>query len=167
MCARLCVCVYTRLRVCVCVWRCETEQVVRTGEGAFHRADLIATAPDGTLWALDVSITATPGSSDTVHAHLERTATAKAFRYTPGGARHPDGHTLVPLIHSADYGWLSLEGLSFLQRLLTYIAASEPPLGIDAWKSHVASVTSYHLATLASTMHLAHWQMHQACGRLL
>ena len=133
-------------------WRCETEQVVRTGDGAFHRADLIATAPDGTLWALDVSITATPGSSDTVHAHLERTATAKASRYTPGGARQlPDGHTLVPLIHSADYGWLSLEGLSFLQRLLTHIAASEPPLGIDAWKPHVASITSYHLATLAST----------------
>ena len=29
-------------------WRCETEQVVRTGEGTFHRADLVATAPDGT-----------------------------------------------------------------------------------------------------------------------
>ena len=105
---------------------------------------------------------------DTVHAHLERTAAAKASRYTPGGARQlPDGHTLVPLIHSADYGWLCLEALSFLQRLLSQIAATEAPIGINDWKPHATAVSSYHLATLASAAHLSHWQMHQACGRFL
>ena len=86
-------------------WHADTEQLVRTGDNAFHRADLTAAAPDGTLWAFDVSVTATPGPEDTVHAHLERSANAKASRYRPGGERRlPEGHTLVPLIHSADYG---------------------------------------------------------------
>ena len=146
----------------------ESEQVVCTGEGAFHRADLIATAPEGTLWALDVSITASPGGGDTVHAHLERSAAAEASRYMPGGARGlPDGHTMVSLIYSSELGWLSLEGLAFLQRILSQVAACEPPLGVDAWRPHVSHVTQRHLAHLAHALHLSHWQMHHACGRLL
>ena len=150
------------------LWRCETEQVVRTGEGTFHRADLVATASDGTLWAFDVSITATPGGEDTVHAHLERTAAAKASRYTPGGARSlPDGRTLVPLIYSAESGWLNLEGFAFLRRILTQIANADAPLAVDEWQPHTSLVTQQHLARLAHAMHLSHWQMHHACGRLL
>ena len=83
-------------------WHADIEQIVRTGEDAFHRADIAAAAPDGTLWAFDVSIKATPGPEDIVHAHLERSANAKASRYRFGGDRRlPDGHTLVALIHSA------------------------------------------------------------------
>ena len=123
-------------------WRCDTEQVVRTGEGTCpHRADLVATAPDGTLWALDASITANSGRWQIRCVHtLERTAAAKASALYPRwrARQLPDGHTLVPLIHSADHGWLSLEGLAFLQRILTQIAGTEPPLGISEWKPHVA-----------------------------
>ena len=122
----------------------------------------------GALWALDVSISATPGGGDTVHAHLERTAAAKASRYTPGGARRlPDGHTLVPLIYSADHGWLNLEGLAFLQHTSSQVAARDPPLGVHDWQPHVAQIVQQHLARLAHALHMSHWQMHQACGRLL
>ena len=149
-------------------WRCETEQVVRAGAGAFHRDDLVATAPDGTLWALDVSISATPGGGDTVHAHLERAATANASRYTPGGVRGlPAGHTMVPLIYSAESGWMNLESLAFLQHILAQVVATEPPLGIDEWQPHVSFNTQQHLARLAHALYLYHWQMRYACGQLL
>ena len=146
-------------------WHADIEQVIRTGEDAFHRADITAAAPDGTLWAFDVSITATPGPEDTVHAHLERSANAKASRYRPGGERRlPDGHTLVPLIHSADFGWLNTEELSFLQRILSQISAADAPPDVDGWQPNQTAVTQHHLARLSHAMHLAH---HNACGRLL
>ena len=119
-------------------WRCELEQVVRTGEGAFHRADLVATAPDGALWAIDVSITAA-WRGDTVHAHLECAAASKASRYTPGGARH--------------------EGLAFLQQVLARIAAAE---GVDDWKPHVSQSTQQHPRTPCTSHASSHWQMHMA-----
>ena len=144
-------------------WHADIEQVVRTGEDAFHRAAL-----DGTLWAFDVSITATPGPEDTVHAQLERSTNAKASRYRAGGARQLlDGHTLVPLIHSADMGWLNLEALNFPQRILSQISAADAPPDVDGWQPHQVAVTQHHHARLSHALHLAHCQMHNACGRLL
>ena len=149
-------------------WHADIEQLVRTGDDTHHRADISATAPDGTLWAFDVSITATPGPEDTVHAHLERSANAKASRYRPGRERRlPDGHTLVPLIHSADFGWLGLEALSFLQRILSAISAADAPPDIEGWQPHHSAATQHHLAKLSQALHLAHCQMHSACGHLL
>ena len=150
-------------------WRCESEQIVRTGDDSFHRADLVATAPDGTLWALDVSITAAPGGADTVHAHLERTATAKASRYTTGGVRRlPDGHTLVPSDSQRGL-WMAKLGRPFLPPALAdnrSLPLSHP------WTSANGSPT-WHLLPHSILppsplrVHLGHWQMHQACGRLL
>ena len=94
-----------------------------------------AAAPGGTLWALDLSITAMTGPETDVHAHLERSSKAKASWSTPGGARGPpDSHTLVPLIYSADHPWINLEALGFLQPQHGGTAASrgltyEDPLG--------------------------------------
>ena len=86
----------------------------------------------------------------------------------PGSAEGlPEGHTLVPLIYSTKSGWLNLEGLAFWQRILSQVTAAEPPLGVDDWKPHVSHITQQHLARLAHAMHLSHWQMSHACGRLL
>ena len=49
-----------------------SSELCAQAKSAFHRGVITATTPDGTLWALDVSITATPGPEGTVHAHLER-----------------------------------------------------------------------------------------------
>ena len=149
-------------------WHADSDQLVRTGDDTYHRADITAASPDGTLWALDVSVTATPGPEHTVHEHLERSANAKASRYRPGGERRlPDGHTLVPLIQSADFGWLGIEALTFLQRLLVQLSAADAPPSVEEWQPHMATVTQYQLAKLSQSMHLANWQMHTACGRLL
>ena len=149
-------------------WHCDTEQLVRTGDATHHRADITAAGPDGTLWALDVAVTATPGPHDTIHQHLERTASAKATRYTPGGARHlPDGHTLVPLIFSADHPWMNLEALQFLHKVLNQACAVTAPPTVGEWQPHVASLQQNHLAKLSHALHLSNWQMHAACGTLL
>ena len=73
-------------------WHADIEQVVRTGEDAFHRVDIAAAAPHGTLWALDVSITATPGPEGTVilnavpmptHLAIAQEGAADFLRVTP------------------------------------------------------------------------------------
>ena len=35
-------------------WRIGIEQLVRTRDGGTDRADVVATSPEGTLWALDI-----------------------------------------------------------------------------------------------------------------
>ena len=149
-------------------WHADIEQVVRTGEDAYHRADITAASPEGTLWALDVSITATPGPEGTVHEHLECSANAKASQCRPGGERRlPDGHTLVPLIHSADLGWFNIETMNLLQRLMSRLSVVDATPGVEDGQPLLATVTQLQLAKISQAMHLAHWQMHTACGRLL
>ena len=149
-------------------WHVGLEQLVRTHDGATHRADIVATSPEGTQWALDISITASPDLFAAPHDHLQRSADAKATRYTPGGQRTlQDGHTLVPLIHSADSPWMCQEAAGFLQRLLRSYAARQAPVEPEDWLQHCHQQAAHWHASLSQCLALLNWQMHAACGRLL
>ena len=66
-------------------------------------------------------------------SHLERSANAKASRYLPAGARRlPGGHTLVPVIHSADQPWMCLKALKLLQTLLQQASVPTAPASPEA-----------------------------------
>ena len=71
-CAHLCVCPQTATTQsrpgCVdgslksAQWHCDIEQLVRTTEDTYHRADISAANLTGKQFALDIAVTATPGS---------------------------------------------------------------------------------------------------------
>ena len=142
--------------------------MIRTAEGDFKRADLVALTPDGCRIAADVMVTAPPMATAPHGDHLSRSEAAKATRYhTTPWSRTADGCIVVPLVHDAINHWMAPSALRLLHRIAVATAKSTAPDAPTAWGSHFHSVTLSLAAPLLQTACNAAWQLHAACGQLL
>ena len=108
-------------------WRATPEQLMALPEATHKRADILATANTGELFALDVTFTMPLDDSEGPLAlALPRAATAKAGRYhTTLGGTLPGNVRFVPLTYLATRPHLHSAGLTLLHRIVRGMAARE------------------------------------------
>ena len=149
-------------------WHAQTEQLVFTAADICKRADIVALAPDGTKFACDVMVTASPTPCERHGPHLEKMAAAKARMYNTvsWGKCHEDA-TFVALVHDAHQHWLHADALRLLHRLVMAVAHRTAPEAPRAWGFHVSQTTLQCATPILHAACLAAWQMHAACGCLL
>ena len=115
-------------------WHAQTEQLVFTAADTCKRADIVALAPDGSKFACDVLVTASPAPCERHGPRLEKMAAAKARQYhtVSWGKCHEDA-TFVALVHDAQQHWLHPDALRFLHRLVMAVARRSAPEAPRGW----------------------------------
>ena len=121
-------------------WHAQTEQLVFIAADVCKRADIVTLALDGTKFACDVMVTASPTLCERHGPHLEKMAAAKARQYnTVSWGRCHEDATFVALVHDAQQHWLHPDALRLLHRL----SRGPASVGISPCADHSAKCCSH------------------------
>ena len=133
-------------------------------DATHKRADILATADTGELFALDVTFTSPLDDSAGPLAPLHRAATAKAGRYhTTLGGTLPGDVRFVPLTYLATRPHLHSAGLTLLHRVVRGMAARQCPPDSGLWGLHFAQATLDATMALAYRIQVDSWRHLSSC----
>ena len=113
----------------------------------------------GKLYALDIAVTATPGTDDCSAAQ------SRTYGQSKPAPTLPDCHTLAHPQYALAIDEPRSGGI--LPRPPHTDRQAHGTQHPKVWMPHLASITHQHCANLSHALHISHWRMHDACGRLL